>query len=213
MLIRPEIEVRDGRGRSRGERLRQRREVPFCHIYLLRRGPADLEARTPLPEGHMSARLRRAGDLDASFLLALVALSCSRAVGRTTPTPPTGYLVTAEAIQKSGAKTVWEALQLTVPVVSFRGTTQGGSRDQLRIKRRGPTSLYLNDDPRVFIDQVRIVDISVLDQMPATDVVSIRVLTGVDATTYYGTSAVNGVILISTRSGPEAKEEPPREES
>ena len=161
----------------------------------------------------MSARLRRAGDLAASFLLALVALSCSRAVARTTPTPPTGYLVTAEAIQKSGAKTVWEALQLTVPVVSFRGTTQGGSRDQLRIKRRGPTSLYLNDDPRVFIDQVRIVDISVLDQMPATDVVSIRVLTGVDATTYYGTSAVNGVILISTRSGPEAKEEPPREES
>jgi len=156
----------------------------------------------------MSARLRRAGDLAASFLLALVALSCSRAVGRATPTPPTGYLVTAEAIQKSAAKTVREARQLTVPVLSFRGTTQGGSRDQLRIKRRGTTSIYLNDDLRVFIDHVRLVDISVLDQMPAGDVMTIRVLTGLDATTYYGTSAVNGVILIFTRTGTAPKEEP-----
>ena len=161
----------------------------------------------------MSARLRRAGDLAASFLVPLVALSCSRAVGRTTPIPPTGYRVTAEAIQKSGAKTVWEALQLTVPVVSFRGTTRGGSRDQLRIKRRGPTSIYLNDDPRVFIDHVRLVDISVLDQMPATDVMNIVVLTGLDATTYYGTSAVNGVILIFTRTGAAAKDEPKQGES
>jgi len=107
-------------------------------------------------------------------------------------------VVTAEQIQKSGARTVWEALQLNVPVVSFRGTTQSG--EDLRIRRRGRSSLLLNDDPRVFIDQVRIADLSVLDGMPASDIAAIVVLSGLDGTTYYGTSAGNGVVLIFTHA-------------
>jgi len=114
--------------------------------------------------------------------------------------PPAGFVVTAEQIQKSGARTVWEALQLTVPVVSFRGTTQSGSGENLRIRRRGRSSLLLNDDPRVFIDQVRIADLSVLDGMPASDIAAIVVLSGLDGTTYYGTSAGNGVVLIFTHA-------------
>jgi len=93
-----------------------------------------------------------------------------------------------------------EALQFTVPVVSFRGTSESGSNRELRIKRRGRSSLYLNDDPRVFIDQVRIADISVLEGMPAGDIAAIVVLSGLDGTTYYGTSAGNGVVLIFTHA-------------
>jgi outer membrane cobalamin receptor len=132
--------------------------------------------------------------------LVLVAspLGCPGAKPRPTSEPPTGFVVSAEQIQKSGARTVWEALQLTVPVVSFRGRTQAGSGEELRIRRRGRSSLNLNDDPRVFIDQVRIVDLSVLDGMPAGDVAAIVVLSGLDATTYYGTNAGNGVVLIFT---------------
>jgi outer membrane receptor for ferrienterochelin and colicin len=107
-------------------------------------------------------------------------------------------VITAEQVQKSGARTVWEALQLTVPNVSFRGTTQTGSGENLRIRRRGRSSLYLNDDPRVFIDRVRIVDLSVLEGMPASDIATIVVLSGLDGTTYYGTNAGNGVVLIFT---------------
>jgi len=34
--------------------------------------------------------------------------------------------------------------------------------------------------------------------MPARDIAAIVVLNGLDGTTYYGTSAVNGVVLIFT---------------
>ncbi len=40
-----------------------------------------------------------------------------------------------------------------------------------------------------------------LGGMPAADLLDIEVLTGVDATTYYGTNATNGVIRIRTKVG------------
>ena len=145
----------------------------------------------------------------AAALSLLSALpGCHGAKPRLESQPPTGFVVTAEQIQKSGARTVWEALQLTIPNVSFRGTTQSGSGQDLRIRRRGRSSLNLNDDPRVFIDQVRLVDLSVLDGMPAGDIAAIVVLNGLDATTYYGTNAGNGVVLIFTH----AKTPPPPDE-
>src|SRR5204863_9496840 len=98
----------------------------------------------------------------------------------------------------AGGSTVGEALQLYVPVVPSRGPTQTG--EDLRIRRRGRSSLLLIDDPRVYIDQVRIADLSVLDGMPASDIAALVVLSGLDGTTYYGTSAGNGVVLIFTHA-------------
>ncbi len=86
--------------------------------------------------------------LVASFGLLPALPACHGAKPRLGSQPPAGFVVTAEQIQKSGARTVWEALQLTVPVVSFRGATRTG--ENLRIRRRGRSSVYLNDDPRVF---------------------------------------------------------------
>jgi len=147
--------------------------------------------------------------LSLPLLLVTALPACHGAKPRTAAEPGTSFVVTAEAIEKSGATTAWEALQFTVPVVSFRGTSESGSNRELRIKRRGRSSLYLNDDPRVFIDQVRIADISVLEGMPAGDIAAIVVLSGLDGTTYYGTSAGNGVVLIFTH----AKTPPQPEES
>ena len=141
---------------------------------------------------------RSTSSFSLPLLLVTALPACHGARSRAAAEPGTSFVVTAEAIEKSGATTVWEALQLTVPVVSFRGTTHSGSDKQLRIRRGGRTSVYLNDDPRVFIDHVRIVDLSVLDNMPARDIAAIVVLNGLDGTTYYGTSAVNGVVLIFT---------------
>ncbi len=137
------------------------------------------------------------------FLFVLTALAaCHGARPRTGPDPRTAIVVTAEQIEKSGATTAWQALQLTVPVVVFQGTTQSGSDKRLHVRRRGRTSIYLNDDPRVFLDHVRVVDLSVLDNMPARDIAAIVVLNGLDGTTYYVTSAVNGVVLIFTHLPP-----------
>ena len=51
-----------------------------------------------------------------------------------------------------------------------------------------------------------------LRMIPANNLYSIQVLTGPDATTYYGTSAVAGVILIETTLGGEEEEEAEEEE-
>src|SRR2546425_5658978 len=81
---------------------------------------------------YASRSIRR---LSLPLVLFTVLPECHGAKPRTASEPPAGFVVTAEQIQKSGARTVWEALQLNVPVVSFRGTTQSG--EDLRIRRRG----------------------------------------------------------------------------
>jgi len=111
--------------------------------------------------------------------------------------PPAGKVVMADAIAKSGAKTAWDALRLTVPNVQLREV-----RGQpARIQRRGRASLYQEDQVRVILDHVPVDDLQVLKQVAATDILTIEVLTGLDATTLYGAASTSGVIVIKTTTG------------
>ena len=112
--------------------------------------------------------------------------------------PSAGRVITAEAIAASGAKTAWEALRLTVPNVQLRESRGKPAR----ITRRGKASIYLDDQTRVIIDNVRLSDIRTLEQMAASDILTIEVLSGLDATTYYGGTSMSGVIVIKTKTGP-----------
>lgn len=112
--------------------------------------------------------------------------------------PSGGQYIGAQQIAASNARSVWDALRLTVKGISF--LESGRTSAPARIRRRGASSLTLRDEPQIYIDQVRVSDFSVLRGMPATDVESIRVLSGIDATTYYGSNSGDGVILIRTRS-------------
>ncbi len=67
--------------------------------------------------------------------------------------------------------------------------------------RRGPASIYLDDQVRLMVDNVRVYDVQVLDQIPASDIVTIEVLSGLDATTRYGGASTAGLIIIHTRTG------------
>jgi outer membrane cobalamin receptor len=69
------------------------------------------------------------------------------------------------------------------------------------MERRGRSSILLNDPPMLFIDGVRIQEMATLQQLPASTLLSIEVLTGPEGTTYYGTDAVGGVILVRTKKG------------
>ena len=69
------------------------------------------------------------------------------------------------------------------------------------MERRGRSSILLHDAPMLFIDGVRIQEVATLQQLPASTVLSIEVLTGSEGTTYYGTDAVGGVILVRTKKG------------
>ncbi len=67
--------------------------------------------------------------------------------------------------------------------------------------RRGRASIYLEDQVNVLIDGVRVYDLKMLQEMPASDILTIEVLTGLDATTYFGGGSTGGAIVIRTKSG------------
>jgi outer membrane cobalamin receptor len=129
--------------------------------------------------------------------LTLAAGGCGGSSGKTDRRPaPAHRAVTAEQIAKSGAKSAWDAVRFTVRTIAVKESRDGRPA---RIERRGNSSLYLDDQVQVFIDGLRIFEFQVLDDMPASDIDRIEVLSGLDATTHYGTNAADGVILIYTR--------------
>lgn len=133
----------------------------------------------------------------ALLLLGAALAACSR---RSPPTAqaPSGTVITRERIAASGAKTAWDAIRLTVPNIQLRETRGNAAK----IQRRGRSSLYLDDQVRVILDDVRMEDIRALQHVAAADILTIRVLNGLDATTYYGGTSTSGVIVITTIHGP-----------
>jgi outer membrane cobalamin receptor len=109
-------------------------------------------------------------------------------------------VVTAGAIEQTGARTAWEALQRTVPFFTFKDNNRGGAST---IEHRGRSSIVLRDQPMIIMDGVELNDFTTLTSMPAADIREIEVLTGIDATTFYGTGASKGVIRIWTKGGGE----------
>ncbi len=105
-------------------------------------------------------------------------------------------VVTAETIEHSGARTAWEALQRTVPFFTFKDNNRGGASG---IEHRGRSSIVLRDQPLILMDGVELNDFTTLTSVPAADIREIEILTGIDATTYYGTGASKGVIRIWTK--------------
>lgn len=133
-----------------------------------------------------------------AVLVCLTVPACARRAPLGTVAGPGGArLVTAEQIEASGAKTAWDALRFTVPNIGFRETNRG---TPARVLRRGRSSIYLDDQPRVILDGTRLTDYTVLDQISARDIFTIEVLSGIDGTTYHGTGAGNGVIIIRTKT-------------
>ena len=107
-------------------------------------------------------------------------------------------LITEAMIARSGGQTAWEVLRREVPQISY-GENRNGQATGM--ERRGRSSILLKDPPMLFIDGVRIQEMVTLQQLPASTLLSIEVLTGSEGTTYYGTDAVGGVILVRTKKG------------
>jgi len=145
----------------------------------------------------MFQRLR----LTASTTAALISFACAHGgPSHVDSTSPDGRrIVTAEAIEQSGARTAWEALQRTVPFFTFKDGNRGQPG---AIEHRGRSSIVLHDQPMIIMDGVELNDFMPLGTIPASDILEIEVLTGIDATTYYGTGATKGVIRIRTKGNP-----------
>jgi len=105
-------------------------------------------------------------------------------------------MITQEQIAASGARTAWEALRLAAAAIQLRETRGSAAR----IQRRGRTSIYLDDQVRVVVDNVRVADLQMLQQIAAADIFKIQVLNAMDATTYFGGTSSSGVVIITTRA-------------
>lgn len=64
---------------------------------------------------------------------------------------------------------------------------------------RGVTSGMGPERVRIVVDGTTLVNLSDLTLIPTRDLEEIRVLSGIDATTYFGTNSVAGAVLITTR--------------
>jgi outer membrane cobalamin receptor len=107
-------------------------------------------------------------------------------------------LITEERIARSGALNAWEALKRLAPQFRY-GEKRDGRPTSL--ERRGRSSILLDDAPRVFVDGTDVADFRSLTQIPASTILLIEILGAIEGTTYYGSNAVSGVILIRTKNG------------
>ena len=121
-----------------------------------------------------------------------------RAVSRPIGNDGDRILITEEMIARSGRATAWEVLRKLVPQLTY-GEKKGGQPS--RLERRGQSSFLLSDAPLVFLDGVRLPDFRTLEQVAASTIETIEILNGIDGTTYYGSNAVSGVIVIRTKTG------------
>ena len=111
---------------------------------------------------------------------------------------PGTFLITAEQIEKSGAHTAWQVLKQQAPMLTMREDRNGRP---VSIGRHGRASFLLDEAPIVLLDGVRVPDFHSLDAIDAQSIFTILIYDGVEGTTYYGTDAVSGVILIRTKDG------------
>jgi len=133
----------------------------------------------------------------ASLLVVLAVVACHPA--KITPQGDADRIViTEEMIAKSGGQNAWEVLRREAPQITFSENRNGQAT---AMTRRGRSSFVLNDSPMVIIDGARNQDIKALQSLPASVLMRIEVLTGQEGTTYYGTDAVGGVIIIKTKTG------------
>jgi vitamin B12 transporter len=107
-------------------------------------------------------------------------------------------VITEAMIARSGGQNAWDVLRREAPQLGFRENRNGQATG---LTRRGRSSIVLNDAPMLLIDGIRTPDLKTLQQIPASTLASIEVLSGAEGTTYYGTDAVGGVILVHTKNG------------
>lgn len=135
----------------------------------------------------------------------LISTGCGIKPRAATPARNLGRTITQEQIAETGARTMWDALTKTVPFARFQ---QSGTGRPERIRRRGNSSIALREDMPIYIDLVKLTEIRLLASLPARDIERIQVINGVDATTYYGTNAGDGVILIYTLEATRRNDDP-----
>lgn len=110
-----------------------------------------------------------------------------------------GKVITSKQIQESGATTAWDAIRRNG---TFFSTGENTAGKPTGLSRRGRGSMVLSENPLVVLDGAHTSDYTLLREIPAHVIESIRIFAGVEGTRYFGTGGGNGVILVRTRTSP-----------
>ncbi|MGI9183263.1 MAG: TonB-dependent receptor plug domain-containing protein [Longimicrobiaceae bacterium] len=112
--------------------------------------------------------------------------------------PLEGRIITADEIKRMGAWNAWKVLRRANIPFDFH---ESRSRPPMHLSRRRARSFSLASEPLVIVDGTRTDGVGLLYDIPASDIASIRVLSGFGATHRYGTGAGGGGIVIETKRG------------
>lgn len=134
-----------------------------------------------------------------AIVAAVASVSCGLPLRRNPkPVPADNIVITAADIARMNVNTAFDVLRRRVPQMNFHTDRNG---QNIAASRHGSGSMVLNDSPMLIVDGARMTDLDALAQMPAGSVDSITVMTGISGTTYYGTDATGGVIIVRTKQG------------
>lgn len=97
--------------------------------------------------------------------------------------PPDPHFITLDEIRRSGEATAYDVVESLRP---------------MWFHKRGQQSILFDGDIQVYNGDARLGDRSVLHEIAATSIASLRFLDAKDATYRYGASHLHGVIVIST---------------
>jgi TonB-dependent SusC/RagA subfamily outer membrane receptor len=110
----------------------------------------------------------------------------------------TGSVVTINSRELSSAKSVSQALQGRVAGVQVIQSSTPGTADKIFI--RGAGSVNGNNEPLYILDGMPI-DGNYMSSLNVNDIESVSVIKDISAAAIYGSRAVNGVIVMTTKRG------------
>ena len=124
-------------------------------------------------------------------------LGCSSATSgfRAAVSPQEPGTVTGDQIEASGARTVWQALKYTT-ALHVQDDDAGNPGE---LYHRGKNTISSDNTPLLVMDGAIVSDFRHLDEIPASDLVQIRVRSPSAASAEYGSLARAGVVEMVTR--------------
>jgi len=156
------------------------------------------------------------GEITVDFALDPVTTTLDQVIvtGTVVPTerkaiPNAITVITAKQIEERGITRIDQLFRGDVPGLFAFGTQSSAPFDQVVMFSRGATALSLDSRDtywqtnmiKTYVDGVEMVDPSLISQIDPASIERVEILAGPQASTVYGSGAINGVMQIFTKRG------------
>ena len=118
------------------------------------------------------------------------------AAGSVAPASGGGTLITEDQIARMSVRTAWDVVRLRAPRFAA-GIDASGRPTRVRIQEQ--RSINADETPLLVVDGVSMSDLDYLQQIPTSDVHTIRILNSEAAEPIYGLRAAGGAIVVETK--------------